>query len=204
MATVDEAVAIADKIMGFMWPHELRWLATKAQGKPLVLELGTWCGRSAKAMSATVGGKLVCVDAWWPHNAEHLVKYPNIPRDFPVDMPDNTYSIFTKNLAAEIASGKVVPIRKKIMEAIPEIMAVTGGVKFDMIFIDADHSYEALREQIRTFSQMLTPYGILCGHDYGHKGYPGVEQAVKESLPMYALLNTPEPPRFVSSIWIAQ
>jgi predicted O-methyltransferase YrrM len=203
MSQIDDAVSAADKLTGFMWPHELRWLATKAKGKALVMEFGTWAGRSAKAMAGTVAGKVVCVDAWWALTAETLAKYPSIPRDFPLDLPDNLYTLFKRNMADEIASGKVVPIRKKIMEAIPEITAAAGGRKFDLIFIDSEHTYESIRDQISTFAPMLAPDGILCGHDYGHNGYPGVEQAVKEILPMHALLNTPDP-RFRSSIWIAQ
>lgn len=50
----------------------------------------------------------------------------------------------------------------------------------DLIFIDADHSYQAVRQDIIKFTPKLQPGGILCGHDID---YPGVNQAVNELIP---------------------
>ena len=50
----------------------------------------------------------------------------------------------------------------------------------DLVFIDADHSYEAVRKDIIKFTPKLRSGGILCGHDID---YPGVNRAVKEMIP---------------------
>lgn len=49
--------------------------------------------------------------------------------------------------------------------------------EFDIIFIDANHDYEYVANDIEAWSQKLTPYGVLCGHDYV---MDGVQRAVQE------------------------
>ncbi len=52
----------------------------------------------------------------------------------------------------------------------------------DFVFLDADHTYEAIKEDISVWSSKVKPGGWLCGHDYENNDYPawGVEKAVKE------------------------
>ena len=52
---------------------------------------------------------------------------------------------------------------------------------FDMVFIDADHTYEALKQDITLWKPLVRKGGVLCGHDYGT--YPDVKEAVDECLP---------------------
>lgn len=48
----------------------------------------------------------------------------------------------------------------------------------DMVFIDADHSYEAVLRDIRAWLPVVRNGGIISGHDYGT--YKGVVRAVNE------------------------
>jgi beta-1,4-mannosyl-glycoprotein beta-1,4-N-acetylglucosaminyltransferase len=67
------------------------------------------------------------------------------------------------------------------------------GMKFDMIFIDGDHTYEGCKSDILNTVDLLEPDGILCGHDY--ITWPGVKQAVDELVGKVSLSN---------SIWTKQ
>jgi predicted O-methyltransferase YrrM len=42
---------------------------------------------------------------------------------------------------------------------------------FDMVFIDADHSYEGCKQDIEHWYPKVKPGGWLAGHDYKHPGY---------------------------------
>ena len=53
---------------------------------------------------------------------------------------------------------------------------------FDLIFIDADHSYSAVKQDIINYQPKLKQGGILSGHDID---FPGVNQAVNEMLDQY-------------------
>ena len=52
----------------------------------------------------------------------------------------------------------------------------------DLVFIDADHSYPAVKQDIINYRPKLKPGGILSGHDID---FPGVNQAVNEMLENY-------------------
>lgn len=53
------------------------------------------------------------------------------------------------------------------------------GAEFDICYIDADHSYEAVRRDILACTRIVKPEGWLAGHDY-HQ--PQVERAVLSML----------------------
>jgi hypothetical protein len=59
----------------------------------------------------------------------------------------------------------------------------------DLVFIDADHSYEGCKADIEAWRPKLRPGGWLTGHDYDADRYPGVIQAVKELVPGYQLAD---------------
>lgn len=51
---------------------------------------------------------------------------------------------------------------------------------FDFVFIDADHTYQAVKADIAAWLPKVRPGGILAGHDYGEPC--GVKQAVDEAF----------------------
>jgi predicted O-methyltransferase YrrM len=71
-----------------------------------------------------------------------------------------------------------------------------GGPKFDMVFIDGDHSYEGCKGDIEAWTPHLKRGGILAVHDYNKadafanvtgkaphpKVWDGVDRAVNELL----------------------
>jgi predicted O-methyltransferase YrrM len=49
----------------------------------------------------------------------------------------------------------------------------------DIVFIDADHSYQAVKKDIEKYTPKLKKGGLLTGHDID---YPGVNKAVTELI----------------------
>ena len=49
----------------------------------------------------------------------------------------------------------------------------------DVVFIDALHTYDAVKADIKAWLPIVSHGGILCGDDYAGK-YPGVSRAVNE------------------------
>lgn len=74
----------------------------------------------------------------------------------------------------------------------PEALA-KFGVEFDICYIDADHSYDAVRGDILACTKIVKPHGWLAGHDY-HQ--PQVERAV--------LSMVDEPIVFRDGSWLAR
>lgn len=52
----------------------------------------------------------------------------------------------------------------------------------DLVFIDADHSYDAVKKDILAYTPKLKTTGLLTGHDID---YPGVNRAVNELIKNY-------------------
>jgi hypothetical protein len=48
----------------------------------------------------------------------------------------------------------------------------------DFVFIDANHTYDSVREDIEAWYPKVRKDGLFCGHDY--RSFPGVTQAVEE------------------------
>ena len=63
----------------------------------------------------------------------------------------------------------------------PVALSSLSDRRFDLCYIDGDHSYEAVRQDIQACKPLVKPGAFLGGHDYGGD-CPGVAQAVDELL----------------------
>lgn len=77
-----------------------------------------------------------------------------------------------------------------------KIDSINGANKFknaffDVIIIDADHSYEGVKQDIDAWLPKLKTEGIIAGDDYS-TGWPGVIQAVDEKFGSKVQLYTKE------------
>lgn len=127
-----------------------------------MLEVGSYLGQSGIALGrvlATWDGTLTCVDVW--------TQTPAGPAD--------TFPTFATNVAAAGLTN-ITPWRACSLEA----AARYDGPPFDAIYIDADHTYEAVRADLRAWWPHLADGGLLAGDDYHHPGFPGVARAWNE------------------------
>lgn len=69
----------------------------------------------------------------------------------------------------------VTIIRKPSIEAVHDIPP-----PLDLVFIDANHAYAFVKQNILAWQPKLRLGGILSGHNYGQPRLPGVTQAVQE------------------------
>lgn len=52
----------------------------------------------------------------------------------------------------------------------------------DFIYIDGEHTYEAVKQDLELFLPKLKEGGVVSGHDYYPERWPGVVKAVNETL----------------------
>jgi hypothetical protein len=162
-------VARARNIEGWMSDNELRFLAEHASKYKTILEVGSYKGRSTRAMADNSSGTIYAIDPW---NGNYGKDY-----DDPHDIAFRSYKTnghliykeFQKNLTDHIKTGKVVPIKDEFNK----FYTPSPG----MIFIDACHEYNHVKDDIH-HSLLMTPQ-FLCGHDYSGN-WPGVMAAVDE------------------------
>lgn len=70
------------------------------------------------------------------------------------------------------------------------------GAKCDVVFIDALHDYESVKQDIALWWPLVREGGYLCGHDYQHR-FPGVMRAVAEAFPLFKVGLAPDSMWFV-------
>ena len=176
----------AKAISGYMYPEDLVWLAERASSHRRIVEVGSWKGKSTRAMAENTQGIVYAVDTW-KGSAEHL--------DLLKDNPEGWLKEeFLRNMEG---LDNVRPVQMTSLEAAESFQ----GQRFDMIFIDAEHHYEAVKADILAWRSLLSPGGLLCGHDYATNtdNMAGLVAAVDELVPDRSL--TPPVTEWMASIW---
>jgi predicted O-methyltransferase YrrM len=179
--TVDIRRALA--VPGWMTEQELTWLAREAARARRIVELGSWRGRSARALADNTSGTVFCVDTW-SDDATGIPGYWTTTEERP-DGPDWLWREFKKNING---SPRVVTLRMTTRRAAG--FAKGTGMQFDMVFIDASHDQQSVREDIQDWRPLLRPGGLLCGHDYGHPDCPEVKPVVDALVGKVKLCGT--------------
>lgn len=57
----------------------------------------------------------------------------------------------------------------------------------DMVYIDASHEYEDVKQDLFLSFEKVKQNGFICGHDYEAKRFPGVVRAVNEFCEFFNL-----------------
>jgi predicted O-methyltransferase YrrM len=163
----------AYRIIGWMSEGELKLLGTIAQKCKVIIEVGSYYGKSTRALAdnSPDDARIYAVDPWDYYFAS-LMKVDN-----------NSFNQFYMNLYEYIKSKKLIICRAKWEDYEPK-------EKADFIFIDGDHTYDSCRHDIDKALQWVKPDGIIAGHDYNVAGFPGVKQAVDETFPNVDYLET--------------
>jgi len=155
------------QIEGWMDEHDLIWLAEKASRYSTICEIGSWQGRSTRALADNTTGMIWAIDHW-NGSKEH--------RTHNWEDRDWCYKSFQNNLSDHISSARVIPQRMHSLKAANFFSK--SSVRFQMVFIDASHDYKSIKADILAWKPLCTH--LLCGHDAGH---PPVMKATEELLP---------------------
>ena len=136
------------------------------------VEVGVLRGEFSAQLLKDWDGKLYLVDSW-----KHLEDYKDVSNVDDASHEDN-YQFVKQRFAGNI---NVVIIRKLSAEAASDF---TDG-SLDWVYIDANHSYEAVKADLAVWYPKIRSGGIIAGHDYFNDtdhvaGNFGVEKAVKE------------------------
>lgn len=165
--------------------RELEWLATRARNKKFIAEIGSWMGRSTTVLARHTTGRVLAVDTW-----KGLPEINDM-----VEWTDNPDPIFTNWVYYTHHYPNIIHCRMESVSAAKRLseygIVIDGQIismpAFDMVFIDGDHSYESVRDDILAWLPCVVDGGILCGHDFHH---PPVRQAVTEFFgPQFAIDN---------------
>lgn len=165
-------ISNAEKVPGWMDQPDLMWLAEQASKRTRILEVGSWMGRSTRALADNTLGTIIAVDTWrGSDEEEHKATLEGKSDSWLMDE-------FRRNMLG-VTPGKVTTFRDTSVNAAAYFHHM--GVTFDMIFLDASHDYDNVRADILAWLPLVERGGIISGHDYS-PNWLGVVKAVNELI----------------------
>jgi predicted O-methyltransferase YrrM len=148
------------------------------QTKVTGAEIGVWQGAFSRVMFRKLAElHLYMIDPYvpWSHESKHKQGRIN-----------------GKLMAAKKSTDFAGDRRKMLIMSSEEAAPLFADESLDFVFIDANHDYEYVMQDILLWTPKVRPGGIVAGHDYFNdvNWCPGVRKAIHEyfdPLPDYEL-----------------
>lgn len=123
------------------------------------VEVGSFKGEFAKELLERWGGTLYLVDIW----KDVIHGYDDFSNQLNYD-----FNIFEKTINnIDKFDERAVMIRTSSKNA----SKLFQNESLDFVYIDANHSYDSVKEDIELWLPKIKTGGILCGHDYINMGW---------------------------------
>lgn len=151
-------------MIGVIW-----YLATQKKISDVsIMEIGTWFGASALSWAQGLKeyldsrGSITCIDAWEPFfdldvhkNQKHVLEMEKLLES------DLVYKVFLHNINTLPETINTQHFRGKS----ENILKFLKSDSFSVVFIDADHTYNYVKDDILNSMRLVQNYGIICGDD---------------------------------------
>lgn len=129
-------------------------------------EIGVAFGGHSEAILQHTGvEKLYAIDSY-----RHRPEYED-PMNLSQHVFDRLYERTGQRLS--VFGNRVQQIRLDSVQAAEKI-----DESLDFVYIDGDHSYQGVRDDIEAWFRVIREGGIIAGHDYGQPAFPGVKAVV--------------------------
>jgi len=152
----------------------LKELCEKLPENFVALEVGSWLGQGSTqiliAAAKKKNGVVYCVDTW--RGNLNVTKHQEIVEN---------YDVLGTFLANVQAGGGEALVKSLVMEG-DAAAQIIADHQFDLVFIDADHSYHATKSDIAKWSSKVKSDGILCGHDCEGRAGDFDEELLRKSI----------------------
>jgi predicted O-methyltransferase YrrM len=167
------------------------------QGYKTFVEVGCKEGRTTGHILKTIpDSRVIAIDPWIVQEKtqdptkETYEKwdFEDIEKQFWENVGENKDRVEMMRMTSEVAAQHC---------AIPNME--NRSAQFDLIFIDALHDYEHVKQDIGLWWPKVRVGGILAGHDFNHR-WPGCERAVAESFNLMHVGVAPDSVWFVIKV----
>ncbi|HSC28965.1 MAG TPA: class I SAM-dependent methyltransferase [Vicinamibacterales bacterium] len=167
-AEAERVRTVASTIEGWLSDAQGRALfeaAASTTGKGAIIEIGSWKGRSTAWLAS--GARL----------AGHRVHAIDPHRNSREDPTATTYREFAANLRRAGVADVVEPLVMTSTEA-----AAVLDDPVELLFIDGDHSYPAVRQDAEAWLPRLVDGGTVMFHDVTTTSYTGPRRVFREMV----------------------
>jgi len=153
----------------FNYQETFNFLLSKVPDSGTFVECGAWLGQSSAYLCDEAIKKNInvyVVDSW-KGSADEL------ETSMVLATQADIYEIFMSNMG----DRKFTPIRNLSKEASEHF----ADLSCDVVFIDMEHNYEAVKKDIAHWTPKVKDGGYIAGHDYDSY-HSGLMQAVNEAF----------------------
>jgi hypothetical protein len=138
-----------------------------------MIEVGVCRGEFSDLVLSNWNGHLSMVDAW-----QH---FDNGYRDIAnADKEEHESNLMLANRVA----SRFAPRARIVRGVSPYVASQFEDASVDVVYLDANHSYEAVKEELAAWRSKIKPGGAYAGHDFLDAELPtgsfGVRRAVLE------------------------
>lgn len=140
--------------------------------QPVAVEVGAWTGATT-ILLADLGFRTFAVDHWEGSADTNDGLYARAR----IVGKTRLFGAFCENVDRRLYRTVFTLIGDSLFHA----KNWPRGLPISFLFIDADHRYEAVLADIKAWSPLVAPGGIIAGHDFGM--FEGVNRAVIETGP---------------------
>ena len=125
---------------------------TKIKENAICAEVGVWKGEFSSRILEKGPRELHLIDPWI--HQDYIGRYYSIKQ--------GKMNAIHKGVVTKFQKDSRVTIHRKL-----SIEAEFPKEYFDWVYIDGDHSYEAVVKDLNHYYPMMKKGGFLCGDDYG-------------------------------------
>jgi predicted O-methyltransferase YrrM len=144
------------------------YIARSRPHEPIeILEVGSWLGGSAivwhQAIEAHAAGRgrITCLDPWLPYEGKAGVGQQLDNNQNERLASGEAFETFQRNIASAGAAGHIEILRGQSDNILPTLPRHS----FDIVYIDGDHSYRQVRQDLANAASLVRDGGLLCGDD---------------------------------------
>jgi hypothetical protein len=153
----------------FDYPNSFQFLVDTIPDGGTFVECGAWLGQSSAYLCDIAKDRInVFIVDSWQGSANEVDTHHKLVQETDI------YNIFLDNMGER----KFTPIRKLSHEAVLDF----ADESCDVVYIDMEHTYDAVSKDIDMWLPKVKVGGYLAGHDYNPGSWPGVVQAVNEKF----------------------
>jgi predicted O-methyltransferase YrrM len=145
----------------------------KELGYKVGAEIGVYTGHYSEVLCrAHPGMKLYCIDPWEVYESGVKEVY---------SQNQEALTNFYEETKKRLAPYNCEIIRKPSMEAVKDFKPNS----LDFVYIDANHDFKHVTEDLDAWANIVRDGGIVAGHDYGHFKYKDQGLEAKKAVDNY-------------------
>jgi len=158
-----------NSIDGFLMPGQEEWLfnmAKSLEDKSIILEIGSYKGRSTSALAfgcVGTGKRVFTIDEFYSFKK------------------GSSSAPFKKNMK-RLGLEKYVILLEGFSEDIAQVWRKSINIPIDFLFMDGSHDYETVVNDYRNFSEFVVSGSLIALHDVFCEGHSGCTRAWRKVL----------------------